>query len=55
MATAAKTEFRSEKIKPQIGTRILNSKEELLSGDFDQDDRLEKRGPPSTEALLKNP
>jgi len=33
-ATVTRAKVRSEDIKPNIGTRILNSKEELLSGDL---------------------
>ncbi|MCB2073570.1 MAG: TauD/TfdA family dioxygenase [Novosphingobium sp.] len=34
MSVATKTELKHEEIKPNIGSRILNSKEELLSGDI---------------------
>ena len=46
MATIAQTRLRSEEIKPKIGSRILNSKEELLSGDLTDDinELLEQRG-----------
>lgn len=46
MATAVKTELDYENIKPKIGSRILNSKEELLSGELSDEinDLLEKRG-----------
>ncbi len=45
-ATEARLELRSEQIKPKIGSRVLNSKEELLSGELsDQiNDLLEERG-----------
>ncbi len=47
MATAAlATKVRTEEIKPNIGTRILNSKDELLSGDLCDDINalIEQRG-----------
>jgi alpha-ketoglutarate-dependent taurine dioxygenase len=47
MATAAtKAEFLHEQIKPKIGSRILNSKAQLLSGEFASELRelLEQRG-----------
>ncbi|HEX7819485.1 MAG TPA: TauD/TfdA family dioxygenase [Sphingobium sp.] len=47
MATAAKTaQFLHEKVKPNIGSRILNNKAELLSGIFAKPMRelLEQRG-----------
>ncbi len=46
MATATATRLREEQIKPLIGSRILNSKEELLSGDLSAEIRqlLEQRG-----------
>lgn len=48
MATLArtKTELRYENIKPKIGARVLNTKEELLSGELTQaiNDLLEQRG-----------
>jgi alpha-ketoglutarate-dependent taurine dioxygenase len=46
MATAAKTRFASEPIKPKIGSRILAGKEALLSGDYTAEIRelLEQRG-----------
>ena len=46
MATAADVSLAKEPIKPQIGTRILNSKEELLSGKLSAQirDLLEQRG-----------
>ncbi len=46
MATQSKTRLLAEDIKPQIGARVLNTKEELLSGDIAADimDRLEQRG-----------
>ncbi|AXB77061.1 TauD/TfdA family dioxygenase [Novosphingobium sp. P6W] len=34
MSVATTTEFKVEHVKPKIGSRILNSKEELLSGEF---------------------
>ena len=38
--------LKAEDIKPKIGSRILNSKEELLSGEFSAEirDLLEQRG-----------
>jgi alpha-ketoglutarate-dependent taurine dioxygenase len=46
MATAAKTRLEAEDIKPSIGSRVLNSKEELLSGEFADEIRalLDARG-----------
>ena len=46
MATAAATRLRYELIKPKIGARILNTKEELLSGDLSEDilALMEERG-----------
>ncbi len=46
MATAADVTLRTEAIKPQIGSRVLNSKEELLSGKLSAEirDLLEQRG-----------
>ncbi|MEJ5976193.1 TauD/TfdA family dioxygenase [Novosphingobium sp. PS1R-30] len=46
MATAAKTRLSVEDIKPGIGSRILNSKEELLRGENAEElrDLLEQRG-----------
>lgn len=48
MATLArtKTELRYENIKPKIGARVLNTKDELLSGDLTDaiNDLLEQRG-----------
>ncbi|QSR15755.1 TauD/TfdA family dioxygenase [Novosphingobium sp. KA1] len=46
MSLATKTEFKAEAIKPKIGSRVLNSREELLSGEFAAEIRelLEARG-----------
>ncbi len=46
MATTAITRFAHEEIKPNIGSRILNSKAELLAGDLGPQIRelLEQRG-----------
>ncbi len=46
MATQLKTQFNHEEVKPNIGSRVLNSKQELLSGEIAQDirDLLEARG-----------
>ncbi|MFA7602708.1 MAG: TauD/TfdA family dioxygenase [Novosphingobium sp.] len=46
MATAAKTRLSAEAIKPRIGSRVLNSKAELLSGELATELRelLEQRG-----------
>ncbi|HMO67396.1 MAG TPA: TauD/TfdA family dioxygenase, partial [Novosphingobium sp.] len=48
MATLARTttELRFEAIKPKIGARVLNTKDELLSGDLTDsiNDLLEQRG-----------
>ena len=46
MPVIEKTRLRSEQIKPKIGSRILNSKAELLSGDLSDEinDLLEKSG-----------
>ena len=32
MSVGEKTKLKSEQIKPKIGARVLNSKEELLGG-----------------------
>lgn len=37
MATAVSARLRYENIKPKIGARVLNSKEELLSGELSED------------------
>ena len=34
MSLATKTEFKAEAIKPKIGSRVLNTREDLLSGEF---------------------
>lgn len=46
MSVAIQTKLKSENVKPKIGSRILNSKEELLSGELARDirDLLEARG-----------
>jgi alpha-ketoglutarate-dependent taurine dioxygenase len=46
LATVAKLRLESESIKPSIGSRVLNSKSELLSGELAGDirDLLEARG-----------
>lgn len=46
MATTAATRLRYEAIKPKIGARILNTKEELLSGELSADilALMEERG-----------
>ena len=46
MSTIAKTKLNAEAIKPKIGSRVLNTKEELLSGEIASDIRelLEARG-----------
>lgn len=46
MTTATKTKLRYETIKPHIGARVLNTKEELLSGELAGDIRelIEKTG-----------
>jgi alpha-ketoglutarate-dependent taurine dioxygenase len=46
MATAAQTRIKHEQMKPDIGSRILNDKDELLSGELSKDLRelLEQRG-----------
>jgi alpha-ketoglutarate-dependent taurine dioxygenase len=46
LSTQTKTRFVAEQIKPKIGTRVLNSKAELLSGDLADDinDAIEDRG-----------
>jgi alpha-ketoglutarate-dependent taurine dioxygenase len=46
MATAAKTRLAAEAIKPNIGSRVLNTKQELLSGEIAGELRelLEHRG-----------
>ena len=37
MATIAATRLRYENIKPKIGARILNTKEDLLSGELSEE------------------
>jgi alpha-ketoglutarate-dependent taurine dioxygenase len=46
MSTATKIKLSAEEIKPKIGSRVLNTKEELLSGEIASDirDLLEARG-----------
>lgn len=46
MAAKAESRFRAEEIKPGVGSRVLNSKNELLSGRFTSEIRelLEQRG-----------
>lgn len=46
MKVAEKTRLRTEQIKPKIGARVLNDKEELLSGELAGEimDTLEDRG-----------
>jgi alpha-ketoglutarate-dependent taurine dioxygenase len=46
MAVAEKTRLRTEQIKPKIGARVLNDKQELLSGELAGEimDTLESRG-----------
>ncbi|KHK91009.1 TauD/TfdA dioxygenase family protein [Novosphingobium malaysiense] len=46
MSVATQTKLRTEHVKPKIGSRILNKKEELLSGDLADEIReeLEARG-----------
>lgn len=46
MAVTELTRLEAEEIKPRIGSRILNSKEELLSGQLSEEinDLLERRG-----------
>lgn len=46
MTVAEKTRLKAEAIKPKIGSRILNTKEELLSGELSAEinDLLEQRG-----------
>lgn len=46
MATTTLTRLRAEDIKPQIGSRVLNTKQELLSGNLTDaiNDLLERRG-----------
>lgn len=46
MAVAELTRAKAEEIKPKIGSRILNSKEDLLSGELTAEinDLLERRG-----------
>jgi len=46
MATAAVTRLKHEELKPGIGSRVLNAKDELLSGELSGDIRelLEQRG-----------
>lgn len=41
MSVATQTKLRTEHIKPKIGSRILNTKEELLSGDLADEIREE--------------
>ncbi|MDE8650124.1 TauD/TfdA dioxygenase family protein [Novosphingobium album (ex Liu et al. 2023)] len=46
MSVATTAQLKAEEIKPKIGSRVLNSKEELLSGEIARDirDLLEARG-----------
>lgn len=46
MSVTEMTRLRAEEIKPQIGSRVLNTKEELLSGELTDEinDLLEQRG-----------
>ena len=46
MTVATKLKLKAEDIKPNIGSRVLNTKEELLSGELAQDirDLIEQRG-----------
>jgi len=46
MTVVEKVELISEKIKPKIGSRVLNSREELLSGEIAQEinDLIQERG-----------
>ncbi|MCJ2185294.1 TauD/TfdA dioxygenase family protein [Novosphingobium beihaiensis] len=46
MSVATQTKLRTEDIKPKIGSRVLNSKEELLSGELAAElrDLIEQRG-----------
>jgi alpha-ketoglutarate-dependent taurine dioxygenase len=46
MTVAEKTRLEAEQIKPKIGSRILNTKEQLLSGELSEEinDLLEQRG-----------
>jgi alpha-ketoglutarate-dependent taurine dioxygenase len=46
MSLATKTRLRAEQIKPKIGSRVLNTKEELLSGELTTEinELLEERG-----------
>src|SRR5689334_19884113 len=46
MKVAEKTRLRTEQIKPKIGARVLNEKEELLSGELAGEimETLEDRG-----------
>lgn len=46
MTTTEKLRLRHEQIKPKVGSRILNSKEELLSGELSSqiEELLEQRG-----------
>lgn len=46
MSVATQTKLKSEEVKPKIGSRVLNSKEELLSGELAREIRelLEARG-----------
>lgn len=46
MSVSTQTKLRTEAIKPKIGSRVLNSKEELLSGELADElrDLIEQRG-----------
>jgi alpha-ketoglutarate-dependent taurine dioxygenase len=46
MSVTTLTQLKTEDVKPQIGTRIFNTKEELLSGELAEElrDLLEQRG-----------
>lgn len=46
MSVATQTKLRVEDIKPMIGSRVLNSREELLSGELAGEirDLIEQRG-----------
>lgn len=46
MTLATKTRLRAKPIKPKVGSRVLNTKEELLSGELSAEieDLLEQRG-----------
>lgn len=46
MTAAAKIKLIAENIKPKIGARVLNSKDELLSGELAGEirDLIERRG-----------